>query len=261
MKHLLIIVFLFFGFLAEAQTVLQPKQIEMDWKGIIYKKEQTVNFRFHTNGFSIAYNSGKILSYYKTQFYQIELGYLKDYRETKQNKNFTSSPLNGSSSFVFGKQNNLYIIRAAYGIKRYLSEKSKKKGIAVGWAYMVGPSIALLKPYYITYNPIVDNGPNDYIEIKYSEETAEQFLDYSRIHGGTPFTKGILETKIIPGIQGKLATHFAIGAFDKFVKAIEAGIMIDLYTQKIPIMVETTNVRNNPYFLNLYVNLQIGKRE
>jgi hypothetical protein len=252
---------LFLGISLQAQTVLQPKQIEMDWKGIIYKKEQTVDFRFHTNGFSMAYNSGKILSYYKTQFYQLELGFLKDYRETRQNKNFTSSPLNGSSSFVFGKQNSLYNIRGAYGIKRYLSEKSRKKGIAVGWTYMAGPSIALLKPYYITYNPIVDNGPNDFIEIKYTEETAEQFLNYSRIHGGTAFTKGILETKIIPGVQGKLAAHFAIGAFDKFVKAIEAGIMMDVYTQKIPIMVETTNVRNNPYFLNLYVNLQFGKRE
>ena len=244
-----------------AQTVLQPKQIEQDWKGIIYKNEQSVDIRIHTNGFAMAYNSGKILSYYKTKFYQFELGYLKDFRETRQNKNFTSSPLRSSSSFIFGKQNSLYNVRAAYGIKKYLSEKSKRKGISVGWSYMVGPSIAILKPYYISYNPVGDIGGSNLIEIKYSEETAEQFLDYNRIHGGTSFFKGITETRIIAGAQGKVAAHFAVGAFDKYVKAIEFGVMADVFTQKVPIMVETTNVRNNPYFINLYVNLQLGKRE
>ena len=64
----------------------------------------------------------------------------------------------------------------------------------------------------------------------------------------------------MPGIQGKLGLFFSLGAFDKYVKAVETGIMFDIYSKKLPIMVETDEISNKPYFFNFYVNFLFGKR-
>ena len=46
------------------------------------------------------------------------------------------------------------------------------------------------------------------------------------------------------------------------LKAIEAGIMFDFYFKKVPIMVENDviDAENRPFFINLFINLQLGKR-
>ena len=70
----------------EAQRIIKPKLIEVDWKGIIYKKEWSVDLRLHENGAAIAYNIGTIKSYNRTNFYHLELGFTKDERERTQSK-------------------------------------------------------------------------------------------------------------------------------------------------------------------------------
>ena len=144
MKHIGLIILLVFAFASiEAQRVIQPKIVETDWKGIIYKKEWALDLRMHENGFAIAYNSGKIVSYQRTNYYQLELGFTKDPREKTQSR---ISTIGGSGTFTYGKINSFFNLRAGVGVKRYLSEKEKRKGVAVGYTYMIGPSIALLKP-------------------------------------------------------------------------------------------------------------------
>ncbi len=245
-----------------AQTTLLPKQINSNLAGIIYKSEWAVDVRLHTNGAALALNLGKIKTYYKTSYYHFELGYLKDPRERKQTK-----PVVGlrqsAGSYVFGKQNSVFVLRGGYGVKRYLSEKEKRKGLAIGWNYEIGPSIALLKPYYLDLSYEYEGQNGVIYEIRserYSEENAETFLNDIKIFGSSGFFNGFNELGVVPGLQGKLGLHFAMGAFDKYVKAFEVGMMFDAYIKKIPIMVETENVSNKPYFVNLYLNLHFGKR-
>ena len=128
-----------------AQKSFQPKQVEFEWKGIIYRNESTLKGTLHTNGYSIAYNKGKIKSYYKTNYYHIELGHISDAREQKQNKNIPYQFSKISRSFKFGKQNSLYMIRAGKGTKTLLTDKTKRKGVAIGYNYEAGPAIAILK--------------------------------------------------------------------------------------------------------------------
>ena len=46
----------------------------------------------------------------------------------------------------------------------------------------------------------------------------------------------------------------------KDVKAFETGIMFDVFATKIPILLETEEISNKPYFIRLYMNLQLGAR-
>lgn len=236
---------------------------EFSEKGIIYRSETAFDFRLHTNGMAFAVNLGEIITYYKTKYYHFEFGLMSDPREQNQNRNLL---LGGrlSSSFAFGKQNSLMVLRAGVGHKYYLSEQARRKGVALGYNYQVGPSLALLKPYYLDliYQENRDGVPFFVLKSeKYGEDNAAVFTNLNSIFGSSGFSKGFTEINVVPGIQAKAALFFSMGAFDKYVRAIETGIMIDLFIRKVPIMIETEKVGNKPYFFNFYANFQIGFRK
>lgn len=246
-----------------AQKTFQPKATQIDWKGIIYRKEIAFEARIHTNGGLIGVNIGKIKTYYKTNYYHLSIGYMKDPREKRQNRNLSFMFPNRSRSFAFGKQNSVINIRGGVGAKRFISEKAKRKGIALGYDYCIGPSLALLKPYQLEIIYELDGGSSNDREIRtetYSDENAEKYLNYNDIFGGAGYWNNFGEISIVPGIHGKLGLFFSMGAFDEVVKSIEVGVMGDIYIKKLPIMVATETISNKPYFFNFYVNFLFGKR-
>ncbi len=255
---------LFSGVTFAQNGTFQPKQFAEESKGIVYDKELSFDLRLHTNGWAVAANIGKIQSYYKTKYYHIEVGELKHPKEFRHSFDYPSQ-FSGrtSKSFVFGKQNNLYAIRAGIGVKRYYSEKAKRKGVAVGISYEAGPTLGLQKPYYLDFWRQQDGSTNDIylVSERYDGTNYDSFTDINRIYGASGFSKGFKEIKPIPGIHGKFSVHFDWGAFDEFVKAFEAGIMVDAFFKEVPIMVDRDgSAENRPYFINLYLTLQLGKR-
>lgn len=269
----LILVFavsLFFLPVLSAQVRLEGgENYYKDKKGIIYERETTFDIKvLQTNGFAFGLNFGKIKTYYKTQFYNIEFGELKHIREVKQSSQFIQGTFftDGSRSFIYGKQNNFYPIRLGYGEKIYLSEKGQHRGLAVGVSYSGGANIGILKPYYMDFLYRDVNSPTSFskVSIKYTPENEDIFLNINSIYGASPVTKGLSEISVRPGLHLKGALHLDWGAFDEVVKAMEAGFMVDYFFGSVPIMVESPNfegVENSPLLINLYINLQLGKRK
>ncbi|MDX1943700.1 MAG: hypothetical protein SFU99_24245 [Saprospiraceae bacterium] len=252
---------------AAAQEVLTPGQNYYEEnKGIVYNKEFSVNFKLHTNGYALGVDIGSLQTYYITRFWTFEIGELKHPKEFRQGFDSRSSYTNRiARAFIFGKENTFIPLRVGFGEKRYLSEKAKRRGLAIGMSYAIGGSLGLLKPYYldIVRYPDVGGGDPFVRSERYSEENAEFFLNTSRIYGSSGFAKGLDEISFLPGAHGKFAIHFDWGAFDEFVKALDAGVMVDFYFKDVPIMVESprvANAENTPIFINLYLNLQLGKR-
>jgi len=246
-----------------AQKTFQPKATQFDWKGIVYRKERAFEARLHTNGGLIGFNLGEIKTYYKTRYYHMSIGYLKDPREKRQNRNLSFSFPDRSRAFAFGKQNSVINLRAGLGVKRFISEKAKRKGIAIGYDYQIGPSLALLKPYYLELLYTSENGGvTDRVlrTERYTPENAEKFTTFNEIFGGAGYFRGFDEITIVPGIQANLGLFFSMGAFDKYVKALEVGLMADIFAKKLPIMIETEEVSNKPYFLNFYMKFIMGRR-
>jgi hypothetical protein len=180
LRNLFPFLFLIFCMLeTTAQKSFQPKQVEFEWKGIVYRNETTLNGTLHTNGYSIGYNKGKIKSYYKTNYYHIELGYMTDPREQKQNKNIPYQFSKISRSFKFGKQNSLYRITSRQRTKTLLTDKTKRKGVAIGYNYEAGPAMAILKPYYLELIYGVERDGkflNELQEERYSDPMKKNFL-------------------------------------------------------------------------------------
>jgi hypothetical protein len=243
----------------QAQNTLQPRFRNFSNKGIVYNKELAFDFRVNTfRGFSFAVNVGKIIAYNKTNYYHFEFGNLRHPKEFKQNDQF-SRRFGGQRSFFFGKQNSMFVLRGGWGTKRYLSQKASTKGVAVGINYEIGPSIGILKPYYLELIKTIDSPA---VEERYSEENQDIFLDINRVQGAAPFSKGITELAFLPGVQAKFSFHFDWGAFDEYVKALDVGIMGDFYLKKADILVDNAldGVKNRQFFINLFVSLQLGKR-
>jgi hypothetical protein len=240
-----------------AQETLEPPERLEPSKGVIYNKETVFDFFMHTSGFGVGMKFGEIKTYYRTKYYHIEFGNIKHPKEFKPSNpgnylNILNKP------YVYGKQNGFYTLRAGIGEKRYFSEKARERGIAVALNYQGGLSLGFLKPYYLDLRQDASSGGPPVQAEKYSEENEEKFLDRNFIVGYSGFSKGLGETKIIPGIHLKGGVHFAWGAYDQFAKALEVGVMLDLYFQTIDIMIIEDN---KPYFINLYLNLQLGKRK
>lgn len=259
MKKRIITIFAISGlcFHLQAQQIIQPQPFDEN-SGIIYSQEFATGLRLHSNGFAFGITKGHLETYYRTRFFHAELGELKHPKEDRQSFDNPGS-INGriARPFKFGKQNNFYVLRGGLGVKRYFSEKAKHKGVAVGLVYEGGVSLGILKPYYLELRAtdgIISTST------KYSTETADRFLDINQILGASGWTKGLGELSLLPGAHGKLGVHFDWGAFDEYVKAIEAGMMVDVFSKKAPIMVETGNVQNSQVFINLFIHLQFGKR-
>lgn len=248
-----------FGYTSLLAQTIQPRNRTFSNRGIVYNKEMAFDFRINTfRGFSFAVNIGKIVSYDKTRFYHFEFGNLRHPKEFKQNDQF-SRRFGGQRSFFFGKQNSMFALRGGWGTKKYFSEKASTRGVAVGISYEIGPSIGILKPYYLEVIRSIDAPP---VEERYTGDNQDIFLDVNRVQGAAPFSKGITELSFLPGAQAKFSFHFDWGAFDEYVKAMDVGIMGDFYLKKADILVDDglDGVQNRQFFINLFVSLQLGKR-
>ena len=107
--------------------------------GIIYNRETVFNLKMTTNrGYAPGLEFGRLRTYYKTTYFHVSIGELKHPKEQRQ----SADPSSGRAfrPFVYGKQNNLLLVRGGWGVKRYYSEKAKQKGVAVGMSYAFGPS-------------------------------------------------------------------------------------------------------------------------
>ncbi|MEZ4984817.1 MAG: hypothetical protein R2795_07240 [Saprospiraceae bacterium] len=157
------------------------------------------------------------------------------------------------------------MLRAGIGEKRYFSEKAKVRGLAVGMSWQVGLNMGLVKPYYLEVYRVREGTSIPVVtDEKYTPENEEIFLGLtSVIIGASSFSKGLDELKVLPGLHARVAAHFDWGAFDEFVKALEAGVMVDAFMRDVPIMIESNlipHAQNSPVLINLFLNLQLGKR-
>lgn len=227
--------------------------------GFLYSSERIYDLRLHTNrGGGLFYQRGKILTYYKTTFYQIGFSELRTPREYRQGSD--PSLTRQFRPYVYGKQNNVFAVRGSKGAKRYFSEKAKRKGVAVGMSYSLGGTLGVVKPYYLALRKAAPDQPNvsRVVAEKYSESNADLFLDDNKIIGAASFFKGFDALSIIPGANASCAIHLDWGAFDSFMRGMEVGAMLDLFPREVPLLVSDDNQR---IFLNFYVSMQLGRRK
>ncbi|MBA2423229.1 MAG: hypothetical protein H0V61_08395 [Chitinophagales bacterium] len=254
MKHLVALAIFFII------SITAFSQQATELKGIIYSTELSGGISVHTSGWGVFMDLGKREELKKKTVYQFEFTQIHSSKEVKQTIDFGFSffGINSPKPFIYGKQNNFYLLNAAVGRQLMLSERAERSGVEVGVKLLGGLSLGLLKPYYLDLLYPVDNTQQYRIlSEKYSEENAATFLDWFSIYGGSGFVYGLDEIKFIPGIHLKAGLNFDWATYDDFLKALEVGVIFDAYYKKVPIMIID---KNQQFFPNLYVSLQFGKK-
>lgn len=154
----------------------------------------------------------------------------------------------GSGYYILTKMNYLFVIRPNYSREFLLFRKSSEDGIELKLVTSAGPSLGLVKPYYI----IVSNGLGGRTTtVPYDPQVRSP-----RILGSS-FFSGFDHLKLVPGLNARVSLEFGISAWDEFVTGVELGFQAEILSEKVIMMPYS---KNKQIFTSAFVNFYFGKR-
>ncbi len=217
-------------------------------ENILLKQEFTGGITIHNLGFGLQFRRGWNKSYFKSRILELEVVNMNNPKQVRM----INSDYFNAKSYVYGKLNQVYILRAGYGFKKLLNRKPYWGGVELRLLYMGGLSVAFAKPIYLYF---WDDLHTTLKEEKYNPDNTLHNRNY--IYGRAPFMSGFNEIKIYPGVYAKGGLNFEFGEYNTRIRALEAGIVAEYFPVAIPIMA-FYSAQN--FFLTFYLNFQIGKR-
>lgn len=197
---------------------------------VIYNRETTLHATLNTRGLGIGYRAGKIRSIDKTTNWDFELSYLRSQKQIRLTNLFSAS------SYIFGKLNDVVVLRGGYEVERRIYGKPYWGGVELRWLYGFGGSMALVKPYYYTVVVAQYSAGQSTEVIIY--DTFENNLQWIDILGKAPLKYGLNEIKVRPGIYAKGGMSFEIGTSRTRVQALEVGALVEYFPQGLMLMAE-----------------------
>lgn len=226
------------------------QQVEAGQAKLQYKYQSSIAPLLHSRGFGVEYRRGWHVTGTRQFIAEGGLWAMRHPKETKvQNQYF-----NNSRGYVYGKLNNVGVLRPGVGFQNTLFSKENKGAVEIRFSYLAGASFALAKPVYLVIlTPTFV--PFEYERTVERYDPDKHFID--NIYGKAPFSRGVNETKIYPGGFGKLALSVEHSGEDDVIRSIETGMVLDLYPKAVPIM---ATEKNSPFFLTLYLSLHYGRK-
>lgn len=177
-------------------------------------------------------------------YFNLEIVNVNNYRES------TTNGLGSGSGYVFGKQNYLFAIRPQYGREINIFRKSSEGGVNINAILAGGPSIGLLKPYYIQVA---------YGRGNYRDEVFDPLKHtLNNIVGSGGFFEGFGDSQVVPGVNLKAALNFELDAFRQSNISLEIGFLAEAYTKQINIMAIT---ENRSVFTSGYITIFFGGKK
>lgn len=215
---------------------------------VLFKKQAMGGAFIHSQGWGLFFRKASILSIYRKRFWEIETASMHNAKEHKvQNSLYPDA-----SSYYFGKLNAIQIFRVGFGYYQTLWRKNNEKCVEIDGVLSLGPSLAVAKPVYLE---IIQSSNADVLLSTEKYDPSKD--DPSNIYGRAPFFDGIGELSFYPGGYVRAGLNFDYANRHNLVKAVEVGVVADVYPTKVPIMAFTPN---SQYFVNLYLSFSIGKR-
>ncbi len=214
---------------------------------IFWRNERSIGGALNSDGWSVIYRELRQTQPSDRFFFEGGLSSFKHPKEIKLSNYYFQNP----GTFVFGKLNSTWALRAGIGYQHEIFEKRDLGGVSIGWFAGGGPVVTFAKPIY--YKIIVLLSDNYYtIEEQKFDLTIHQPLD---IMGKASFFKGFNELKLYPGLYGHGGFSFEYSKNDKMTHSLELGVSVNAFMKEIPIMASDDNKQ---LFLSLFVSYRIG---
>ena len=216
-----------------------------------FRSEWYGGLHLNTSGWGGTLTRSVFKTYKQYSLYSLDVSSLRHVKEFRVKNQIVDQ----SRSFKYGKINSVLLTRLGYGRRYMIYEKFRKKGVEIYYIGQVGLDIALLKPIYLEIAKFDANG-------KPLNETSNERYDTDihneqNIVGKSGIFLGVNESKFNFG--GHLKTGFLFEFADNREKivALEAGILLDVFPTKIPIL---DSELNQQAFFNIYLNVVFGKK-
>jgi hypothetical protein len=216
---------------------------EQNEKGILFKKETSGFISAQSNGIGIGYRTGKFISGTKLHVLDFSLCNFRDLSEIR-----TQRVDRSSKSYFYGKLIYFYPLRGYYGLQKTLASKPYWGGVEIRSLILLGGSLGLAKPVFL----YVLNSEKRFEAIQYEKD-----IPQDDIGGRAPFSKGLRNTQIIPGISLKTALNFEFNSESEIVRALEFGFIADAYLKPVQIM--AFKPEKNLLF-SIYLSYHFGRR-
>lgn len=223
---------------------------------VVYSNQVFGGIHMHSNyGWGGTFTFGRYNGVNKVNFFSIDAISMKHEKEIK-----SFNPIyEESKSYVYGKLNNFYVIRPAFGRKVTATPKLRKSGVQFGYSWSLGPSLGLTKPVYLEIGyPSI---PYEYLAVERYNPDEHYFDD---IFGRASGFHGLDELRLHPGLFAKFALTFEYANEKDRLKGLEAGVAVDAFLDRVPIMADEVSgqegATNKWLFPTLYLNLFIGKK-
>lgn len=233
----------FAQFDTELQDTLENK--------ILYNRQNTYGIALHNLGMGLTYRTGKRLSIFKTRMLELEFVTMRSYKQVKMINPYVLN----SKRYVYGKSNDAFFIRGGMIWKKLLNRKPYWGGVEVRFAYGGGLSIGIAKPYYLyIIKDISSTGQTFSITPERYHPEKHSTTD---IYGRAPFSKGLNEITVHPGLHLKTGLNFEFGTQNTKIKSLEIGAAIDILPIGLTIMYYNAD---QIFFPTFYLSFSLGKR-
>ncbi len=183
--------------------------------------------------------------------FEIELARL---RHPKEERIYGQSE--NPKKYTPGRINMAFFLRTGYGQNIFITDRQYKNAISLHYNYSVGATTVFLKPIYIeVIKSLTDPTGSEFLATE-KYDPANKHTTPSLIYGNAPFTTGIEETSVRVGGHFKNSLSVEWGQYPDAFNSIEAGFVIDVFGQKLPMMAESVAKNRNiifTFFLGFYI--------
>ena len=216
-----------------------------------YSKEYAGGININTNAGLIGGIMGKYARKIKENQYHyfgLEIVNVKHPKEGK----VTNS--NTNNAYISYKQNYLFCIRPQYGREFVLFNRAEEEGVQVNAIFAVGPTLGIVKPYFVEYATGIDSLSGGYIT---------EYLPFDPdinkpIVGSGGIMRGFGLAKFKPGLNFKAALSFTFSTNGANVTGVEAGTLIGAFPSNV-ILIGVSE--NRAVFTSIFLNIFFGGRD
>lgn len=215
-----------------------------------FRSEWFGGLNLHSQGW------GGTLSYAKFKTYKNYNIFTLDYVSIKHPKEFkvVNQVLEDARGYKYGKINAFSTVRFGFGKRIMLYESLRENGVQIYFSGIIGGNMGVLKPIYLE---ILNYDLNGNVQNLSDEKYDPAIHNQLNIYGKASAFKGINESKLAFGGHAKASFIFDFTKDREKVKAIETGVVVDIYPQELPIM---AFIQNKQIFINFYINILFGKK-
>ncbi|MEN3041373.1 MAG: hypothetical protein ABDH66_07550 [Bacteroidia bacterium] len=154
------------------------------------------------------------------------IGDLSSYRTKYEGRTSSVYKDQGGKDFIFGKLYYAYLFQLLWGYQYIVAPRTLVSPIQVSLQGGIGPSFALLKPYYLEI-AVPISSTQAIIQVDTYDPAR---YTYNDIVGEADFYLGFDKLRVVPGMVGQIGAAIDAGKDNTLIRTIAFGMRVQVFS-------------------------------